>query len=386
MSTRTRLTPMLGMGAALAVFLCLSACRTTAGSAPAVDGDREIAAILEPILHSYRLPAMAAALVTSRGVEAVGVVGVRKAGTDVAATAADLWHLGSDTKAMTAALVGTLVERGALGWDTRVAEVFPELSPSFHSGFARLTIRELLCHRGGVPANLDWGRISGTGTTAEQRVAAVKEALSQAPESPPGSRYLYSNLGYVIVGAVVERVTGKSWEEALAQEIFAPLGMASAGQGGTGTPGQIDQPWGHLDGGEPVSANGPSMDNPPVLGPAGRVHASIGDWGAFVADVLRGARGEKALLRASTYRTILTPPSGGDYALGWIVAEREWGGGKVLNHVGSNTMNLANVWIAPRRDFALLVCINRGLDSFEASDRAMGELIRWWEGRSRGAH
>jgi hypothetical protein len=72
-----------------------------------------------------------------------------------------------------------------------------------------------------------------------------------------------------------------------------------------------------------------------------------------------------------------TPPFGGDYALGWGVAERDWGGGAVLNHAGDNTMNHANVWIAPQRDFAVLVCINQGGDAaLKASDAAAGALIR----------
>jgi len=60
------------------------------------------------------------------------------------------------------------------------------------------------------------------------------------------------------------------------------------------------------------------------------------------------------------------------------VVSHEWGGGIVLNHIGSNTMNIANVWIAPERDFAVLVCINQGGDvAFKASDEAAGELIKF---------
>ncbi len=159
-------------------------------------------------------------------------------------------------------------------------------------------------------------------------------------------------------------------------EVFGPLGMTSVGFGGTGTPGQVDQPWGHATDGKPVTGNGPAMDNPPVLSPAGRVHCTIQDWARFIADQLRGARGEPALLKPESYKTLQTPPFGGDYALGWIVVERSWGGGTVLNHGGDNTMNFANVWVAPRHDFAALVCVNQSGDSaFEATDEALGELI-----------
>ena len=161
------------------------------------------------------------------------------------------------------------------------------------------------------------------------------------------------------------------------RRVFEPLQMTTAGFGGTGTPGQIDQPWPHTADGEPTAENGPAMDNPPVMGPAGRVHCSIQDWAKFVQDQLRGDRGESALLQPATYQTLHTPPGGGNYALGWITVERDWGGGKVLNHGGDNTMNFANVWVAPKRDFAILVCANQSGDTaFQATDAAVGELIK----------
>ena len=180
----------------------------------------------------------------------------------------------------------------------------------------------------------------------------------------------------------MEKITGQSWEQAVSNEVFAPLQMKSAGFGGTGTPGQMDQPWPHTADGEPTRENGPAMDNPPVMGQAGRIHCSIQDWAKFVQDQLRGDRGEPALLKPATYQKLHTPPFGGDYALGWLAVERDWGGGKVLNHAGDNTMNCANVWIAPRRDFAILVCVNQSsATAFQATDEAVGELIKLHDGK-----
>jgi hypothetical protein len=118
------------------------------------------------------------------------------------------------------------------------------------------------------------------------------------------------------------------------------------------------------------------MDNPPVLGPAGRAHMTIESWARFTADQLRGARGEAGLLKPETYKILHTPPLGGDYALGWGTAEREWGGGRVLTHNGSNTMNFAVVWAAPAKDFAVLVCVNQ--DAALAADEAADALIKLW--------
>jgi CubicO group peptidase (beta-lactamase class C family) len=113
------------------------------------------------------------------------------------------------------------------------------------------------------------------------------------------------------------------------------------------------------------------------MGPAGRVHSSIQDWAKFIQDQLRGARGEKALLKPETYQTLHTPPFAGDYALGWLSVNRGWGGGKVLTHAGDNTMNFATVWIAPKRDFAILVCINQSSPvGAKAADEAVGALMK----------
>lgn len=341
-------------------------------------GDKRVNDLLEPIRQKHQLPALAGAIVTGRGLEALGAVGVRKAGTDVAVTGDDQWHIGSDTKAMTAALVASLVEQGKLKWETTIEEAFPDLAPSLPTALTKMTLLHLLSHRAGLPANLPlgWHSVPRVLPIREQRQAATKMGLKAKLESEPGAKFGYSNLGYVIVGAIAEKFADVSWEDLITKIIFQPLGMKSAGFGGVGTPGEIDQPWGHTADGKPVGNNGPDVDNPPVLGPAGRVHCTLSDWAKFIADQLRGARGEKALLRAESYQRLHTPPFGGDYALGWLVTERDWGGGTVLTHAGSNTMNFAVVWMAPKRDFAVLVVTNQGGDAAaKACDEAAAALI-----------
>jgi CubicO group peptidase (beta-lactamase class C family) len=373
----------LGLVAALAFGMPLSA-QTTNPPAPAAGpcpmvGAEGVSRLLKPIRQKHQVPALAAAIVASQGVTAVGAVGVRKRGTEVGVTLEDQWHLGSDTKAMTATLVAVLVERRQVRWDSTVAEVFPDLAAGFNPEMKGVTVKELLAHHAGLPANLSLAQFQGSDAPREG-LRAVRESLGRAPQSPPGTKYQYSNLGYIVAGAIVERITGQTWEAAMRREIFTPLHMERAGFGGTGTAGMVDQPWPHRSDGQPTAGNGPRVDNPPVLGPAGRVHCTIQDWGLFIRDQLRGARGKSALLKPDSYRTLHTPPFEGAYALGWVVAERSWGGGKVLNHDGDNTMNHATVWVAPERDFAVLVCVNQGGDTaFKACDEAVGALIHLHE-------
>ncbi|MBN1939142.1 MAG: beta-lactamase family protein [Candidatus Aminicenantes bacterium] len=342
-------------------------------SIPGTVDDARMKAVLEPIREKHKIPALAAALVTGQGLEAAGAVGVRKAGTDIPVTIEDLWHLGSDTKAMTAAMIGALVERGILKWDAAPADLFPDLPESASAAMKKATLLHLLAHRAGLPGNLPWGLIRRTETIRGQRLAAIKAAggLKIAVDLP--APFLYSNLGFVIAGAMAEKAVDASWEDLMRSYLFEPLGMTGAGFGGTGTPGQIDQPWPHFENGKPTETNGPDTDNPPVIGPAGTIHCRLSDWAKFIADQLRGARGEPALLKAETYRRLHTPPFSGPYALGWASVDLDWAGGRTLTHDGSNSMNYCSAHVVPENNYAVLVVTNQG---GEAARSACGEASR----------
>jgi CubicO group peptidase (beta-lactamase class C family) len=157
--------------------------------------------------------------------------------------------------------------------------------------------------------------------------------------------------------------------------------MTSCGFGAPGHESPVDQPWGHaLSSSQliPLSPLDPSADNPASLGPAGTVHCSLADWGKFFALHLAGARGEAtSLVSSATLTRLQTPPSGGDYACGWIVVQRSWAGGTALSHAGSNTLWFADLWLAPAKNLAFATVTNRGDDvAANASDAAIGVLIQ----------
>jgi CubicO group peptidase (beta-lactamase class C family) len=348
-------------------------------------GPENLNSLLEPIRQRYDLPALAGAIVTSRGLTAVGAVGVRKYGTDTPVTVDDQFHLGSDTKAMTATMLATLVEEGKLSWSTTIEQVFPELSVDMNPAYAKVTLEQLLAHRAGF-TDESWPQGKNLqdmyqlpGSPREQRAAYVATVLREPPVSEPGSKFLYSNRSYAVAGAMAEKVADDSWENLMQKRIFQPLGMQTCGFGAMGTPGEIDQPWQHVLVGTshtPI-APGPQADNAPVIGPAGTVHCSIGDWGKFVSAHLRGERGEAGILKPETFKLLHTPSFGGDYAFGWLVVDRPWARGRALNHTGSNTQNFAVAWMAPARDFAVLIMTNQaGGDTFSACDATAAALIQ----------
>ena len=342
------------------------------GSKMEAPGD--LAPTLRVLAEKYKLPGAVGAILHGDQIVALGSTGVRKAGEPAPFLATDTIHLGSDTKAMTAVLIGQLIDKKQLTFDTTMAEIFPDLVAKMNPSMARNTVRNLLDQAGGFPHDLDWGALEATHLSLPaQRHKAVEQALSAAPATPIGS-FSYSNVSFVLLGAIIEAKTGKSWEEIIEREIFRPLQMTSAGFGPPGMPGKADQPWGHVD------ANGKlkpvQIDNAPILGPAGTVHCSIGDWSRFIAETLRGAQGHPTLVSAETFKQLTTPMLNQDYAGGWLITQRPWAGGLALTHAGSNTTWYCNVWIAPKKDFAVLIAINYGGDSAaKAADEGVADLI-----------
>ncbi len=344
-----------------------------------------LGALLENIRQKHELPAMAAAVLFQGRVAGLGVAGTRKKGEDIPAAIDDAFHIGSCTKAMTATLVALLVEKGKLRWDLTLAEAFPELAEEMHSSYRNVTLKHLLSHRAGLAPNhpkgktlMDLHRLPGS--ARERRETYVRMMLTEPPRHEPGTKHLYSNAGYAVAAAVAERVADTPWERLMEDILFRPLGMETAGFGAMGEPGEILQPWQHrvsASGRTVAVAPGPLSDNPPVMGPAGRVHCSVRDWAKFVQVHLQGARGKKSILKPDTFKVLHIPQFGGDYAMGWVVTERPWGGGQVLTHSGSNTMNYAVVWLAPHKDFAVLAVANQGGDkATKACDDAAAAMIR----------
>ena len=365
------------------LFFCIA---TTGFCLQGTSSPEDLKSLLEPIRQSHDLPALAGAIVTSKGLQAIGVVGVRKYGAGVPVTINDQFHLGSDTKAMTATLLAMYVEEGKLGWDWTLERIFPELASSMNPAYRRVTVEQLLAHRAGfTDASWPQGKTFTDmyelqGPPREQRWAYVKMILREPPVNEPGTKYLYSNRSYAVAGVIAEKMANAPWEELMHKRLFGPLKMSTCGFGAMGTPGKIDEPWQHRVAGtrhQPIEP-GPRADNPPVIGPAGTVHCSMGDWAKFIQAHLRGELGESGLLKPATFKYLHTSPYG-DYGFGWLLVQRPWAGGLALNHAGSNTQNFAIVWMAPLKDFAVLVMTNQADqqgETFKACDETAAALIQ----------
>lgn len=320
------------------------------------------------------LPAVGAAIVTSQGVQHLEVAGFRKRGATEQVTKDDLWHIGSCGKAITATMIARLVQSGSLRWEQTLEETFPDLAPEMSDDTRAINLVQLLSHTSGLDGNFKTSNYTKEKDLVAARHRVVKDAIRAKFDRKPGE-FHYSNWGYTVAAAMAEQATGKDWETLMRQEVFEPLGMTSAGFGGTGTVGQIDQPWPHFESGSPVPSNGPATDNVPTMGPAGTMHMTLEDWGKFISEHIRCGRGESSYLKPEHFAKTVEPVAN-DYALGWGVAERSWGG-KVLTHSGDNTMNHAVVWVSPEKDFAVLVATNQSKAGGQL-DVFCAKLIQAW--------
>jgi CubicO group peptidase (beta-lactamase class C family) len=371
----------------MAIRACLrtfaAAAALVAASGRAADGEetpRDVSGALRPIRERHGVPGLVALRVAGDRVVACGADGVRRRGGEERICIDDPMHLGSCTKAMTATLCAILVADGKLRFDGSVAAAFGDVK-DVDPGWNDATLEQLLRHSAGAPENLDagglWGRLwAHRGTPVEARRLLVEGVLRRPPVTKPGERFAYSNAGYAIAGAMAETSARTPWEDLLRRRVFEPLGMRSAGFGAPGRAGIVDAPRGHRADGTPVEP-GPGADNPPAIGPAGTVHASLPDWAKFVSLHLRRGEGAPGALAKLPFDRLHGPTPGDEAAMGWMATERSWGGGRVLTHAGSNTMWYCVAWVAPKRSLAVLAATNQGGPAADrACDEACAALLR----------
>lgn len=347
----------------------------TPPEAPPAETADDLHTLLAPIVDQSGVPGLGAAVIDREGVVAIGVAGVRRADDTEPLRIDDRFHLGSDTKAMTAYVVGRLVDQGTLRFDDTLADLFPDSDDWLHADYRDVTVDDLLTHRSGLPANALWGPLNLLLATDDppehHRDIVARFALSQAPDHPPHGAFLYANLGYIVLGAALRSHTGDSWEQLISRELFDPLGMKTCGFGPVSTPESPDGSWAHelADGTyRPVD-----IDNPLYLGPAGTVHCSLQDWGRFAQTMFD----DTDTLSPETLVHLRTPLPAAEneksYARGWLVSDAFPLGETIITHDGSNTVNYASIVIAPHRGLAILAASNAAPP---AAQRAVVQAVR----------
>ena len=316
--------------------------------------------VLASAMTGTKAPALAILTMQQGKITGVAVRGVRRNDAPEPVRESDVWLIGSDGKPMTATLLAKLVDRHVLSWSTPLSAMLPGLAATMRPEYKAVTLVQLLSHRAGLPHDYHDVRYFNTfyadkRPPQQQRYDYIAHALTDKPIAPPGTKFSYSNSGFMIAAVIAEQATHTPYEELMRREVFAPLGMTSAGFGVT----PAGEPQGHHA--DKVSSLKDA--NPEMFAPAGNMYFSLRDWAAFCLDQMAGYHGHGKLLSLTSYRMMETRLPGADTGLSWGVQDSLAGRqGPVLTHAGSDGNWMALVALFPEQQSGALVASNAADD------------------------
>lgn len=142
------------------------------------------------------------------------------------------YMLASVSKTLTATLIMRLIDNKKLSMETYLSDALPWYN---NPNGSKITIRQLLNHTSGIPNYMNLAEQSVDdvnrefGTMSINKIEFVNKYCSKAPEYTPGSKWMYNNTAYFLLGMIIEEITGKTYSEAMTEYVFRPLGMTSSG-------------------------------------------------------------------------------------------------------------------------------------------------------------
>ncbi len=282
-----------------------------------------------------------------------------------------LFQIGSNTKVFTATLAMKMLEAGKLDLDTPIKEYLPDLRLADEQAQATITMRHLLTHMSG----LEGDRFDDTGIGDDALGKFIDQAYTWAQESDPGEIWSYCNSGFSLAGRVLEHLAGKPYEEAVREEIFAPLGMersfwhahevvmysAVAGHSWNPEANQhaVAHPWAIPRSSNPAGA---IISNVEDVITFMRFHMGDGTWNGervLSEESLRAMRQEQAQVN-----------SGVKWGIGWTLTEID--GHQILSHGGSTNGQNTQMLAVPDKGFVISVLVNS-----DRGSQAIEKIIEW---------
>lgn len=322
-----------------ALLLCLGAAAQKPVSPKAIN---EFDAYVAQVMEEWNVPGMAITVVKDGKVLLSKGYGVREIGKPGAVDTKTLFSCASTTKAMTAMVLGMLVDEGKMNWDDAVNKYVPELR--LHEPYVtrELRVRDLLIHNTGVGStDYFWSVADFTWQEMIEKLLYVKPSYSFR------SGYEYQNTMYMIAGVVIERITGKKWDDVMAERLFRPLGMTyTVAERTLSTTSNITRPHFPVDGDIKVL----DYEKSTRIGAAGGVWSNAEDMTKWVQTLLDSAKyAGGRLVKPETFRELFKPqtiaptdeyptfsvlkPHWVTYSLGWFQIDYR---GKMVNfHTGS---------------------------------------------------
>ena len=316
---------------------------------------------LDRLAEANRVPG-AVLGVLHNGEVAQVATGTLNVETEVATTTDSVFQIGSITKSYTATMIMQLVDEGQVDLDAAVVALLPELELADAEAAATVTVRHLLSHTSGI----DGDHFEDTGRGDDVLERYVASCAKVGFIHPVGATMSYCNTGYILLGRVIEKVDGRSWDASLRARIVEPLGL----QRTVTLPEEalrFRTAYGHVTEKDEDTRLAPTWVLPRSCGPAGLITASAADVLAFARLHVDGGRWQdKQVLSEDCVDAMQVPQVelpdrwtlGRHWGLGWILYD--WKGGRVFGHDGNTIGQSAVLRLMPDTGDAVCLLANGG--------------------------
>jgi len=347
----------------LLLFLSLNSLFAQKNADPRLKG---LDTMINRVLSDWHAAGCGVAVVEKNKVLFAGGFGFSDYEAKKPATANTIFQIGSCTKAFTSALLGVLANEGKLDFDEKVTAYLPDLRLFNDELNTRLTVRDLTCHRSGLPRHdLSWYLNPTTRDSFVHRMRYFE------PSAGLREQWQYNNFGFLLQGAIAEKLTGKSWEDNIRQRFFQPLGMKTAMFDIWNTPATADVAKGYYEKDGAVKF----MDYYRIegMGPAGSINASATEMANWLITWINGGKfnGQEILPAAYTSQAISSQMAMGggmpgaenpniffsNYGMGWMLAS--YYGHYRVEHGGNINGFSATVCFFPADSIGVVVLVNQ---------------------------
>lgn len=333
--------------------------------------------LADSIITKNEIPEMTFAVVTKDSILIQRTIGHHKI-TEFKdkqnANSSDLFHLGSNTKAITGFISAHLVEKKKIKWNTKFFDLFPELKKKSNQKYYNITLEDLLSHRAFVQpftSGLEYSKLPKfIGNKQQKRTEFAKYVLTLEPVNHENV-YSYSNAGYSVATMMLEKVSGKSWEKLVSEILKSKLKLDFR----FGWPNRNveNQPFGHwIENGKLVPVSPEINYDLSLAEPAGDLSMNIENYSSFIQLNISGLSGKNNFLKSETYKYLHTAKK--DYAIGWGNYEKN--NSEISEHAGSDGTFFSYAQIDRKNLIGYIVIVNSGTEKAQQGVFEMINLMK----------
>jgi CubicO group peptidase (beta-lactamase class C family) len=261
-------------------------------------------AYIERTMRDWKVPGAAIVVVKDGNIVLSKGYGLRDVKNSLPVTDQTLFPIASITKSFTVATLGTLASEGKLDWDKPVREYLPDFRLADDVLTARVTARDLVTHRTGLPRHDGtWYR---SGLEREEMYARLRYL---EPNRDLRRDFQYNNLMFMTAGYLAGKLAGSSWEDAVKARIFEPLGMKSSNfDFGESFKSAADVAHAYRKDDKEVATEVPVYTGDKALGPAGSIVSNLSDMTQYLLMYMnQGKKGDRQIISVGDIRQMISP-------------------------------------------------------------------------------